>query len=146
MCASIPLCVSTNCTQRSATHRDGKAKQHSPLAANFSSQVRNRSWMSGWRKNRGYPQRMRPTTRASPCSYPRLSAHVGRQTETACRVAGIGLPRSLERQKTSLGGGVTYKPKREAGCWHSVCQRRGKSSRGGGNTLGGDFDCPALYN
>ncbi len=33
-------------------------------------------------KNRGYPDCMASMTRASPSSYPTLSAHLGRETET----------------------------------------------------------------
>ena len=47
-------------------------------------------------KKRGYPVCMASATRASPSSYPTLSAHFGSETEMACSVkAGIGLPRGI---------------------------------------------------
>ena len=50
-------------------------------------------------KKRGYPDCIALMTRASPSSYPTLSAHVGSETEIACSVkAGIGSPRVFSEE------------------------------------------------
>jgi hypothetical protein len=107
-----------NARHASADLREGKSRELSERVPNFCSKcaesyvyvrrcVRGSDGrkqlltflMFSCMKKRGYPDCMASMTRASPSSYPTLSANFGSDTEIACSVkAGIELPTGISEE------------------------------------------------